>query len=61
MQKGILIQDVFSYIKKNGVVKKYSSKGDVVSILSESFPVCIVENEKGLKFPVLKELLKFNQ
>jgi hypothetical protein len=54
-----LIDDITSFKridKKHPIY--YGKAGDIVQIITESDGVCIVQNEKGVRFPVLKEKLE---
>jgi len=54
-----LIEDITSFKridKKHPIY--YGKAGDEVIIIAESDGVCIVQNNKGVRFPVLKEKLE---
>ena len=54
--KAVLTDDVFSKSKKS---IKYASKGEKVTIIADFINVVIVETEKGIKFPIINKMLKY--
>jgi hypothetical protein len=59
MKKYKLIDDITSFKridKKHPIY--YGKAGDVVQIVAEFEGICIVQNDKGIRFPVLREKLE---